>query len=1241
VLYDEIAATIAIVPVVRKRARREWMKFAFLPARVGNKRTACDRHVMNRFCARVLLAAGILCLTPVLWANSLNENNSVIVASQPAPLSVSFLDTKGDPAGYSVDMANSAAGVAVPRPYDFLFTSNSRVILQQINEGIALAGETGALRNVSGEWLATLELSPNSGYAIPGYLGLGAGLLLILLALSVFWNLSLKRRLDQRTRLLSESEKRFDSNQHLAAVDPADNTLESMENGYVAVLASTTDAAVAVDLDGRITVFNPGAEKLFGCTADDALGTPVTRFFPEERLDEQSEMMRRAQEEGVLEGYESERLTADGRRVPVEITLSRSTDDRGRLLGFNAILRDIPERKEAEQALRESEEKFRGIYEQTPLAIQIYDLNGTLLDVNQQTLDLFGIEDIKYVRDFNFWEDPNLSPDKRKVLEKGQPVLISASFDFEMTGKLVHFPTIRTGKIFLDMYMMPMRQNNEIIGYIVQIIEVTERKESEETLRKSEDRLKEAQSIALVGNFESDFEKGSFWWSDEAFKIMGYEKSPVPPSFEEIITRIAEEDRQRVKDLIEGSVKHGKDHSATFKYFTPVTNEVKYLHSIANVSFDENNKPKEFKGTIQDITERKMAEVDRERLLHDMGERTKELTCMYGVSELIRKREKLTQVFEDVVELIPSGWQYPGITRCRIRFDDQEYTSQLFDESKWQQNADIMARGQRRGLVDVFYLEVCPEMDEGPFLKEERDLIDGIARMLSEAIEHDQVEKERMRLTHAIGQAAEAIVITDSDAVIQYVNPAFEQISGYAREEIIGQNPGILKSGRLDDKFYRQMWDTLTSGETWSGRLINKKKDGTLFTEEAVISPVLDEAGRIINYVAVKRDITSELVLDSQLRQAQKMEAVGRLAGGVAHDFNNMLSIIIGHTDMILEQTDSSQPIHPDLQEIKKAGERSADLTRQLLAFARKQTVAPRVIDLNETLAGMTNMLQRLIGEDIDFAWFPGEDVWPVRIDPSQIDQILANLCVNARDAIADVGKVTIETGNARFDEVYCDRHLGTVPGEYVMLAVSDNGCGMDAETRVNLFEPFFTTKESGKGTGLGLSTVFGVVKQNNGFISVYSEPGQGTTFKIYLPRHLTALERVSEKGSEKPIVGGHETVLLVEDEPSILKLATRMLEGEGYTVMAADTPDEAIRLAKEHGGDIHLLMTDVVMPEMNGRDLARKILSLYPDMKSLFMSGYTSNVIAHHGVLDDGVRFIPKPFSKRELTAKLREVLD
>jgi len=379
--------------------------------------------------------------------------------------------------------------------------------------------------------------------------------------------------------------------------------------------------------------------------------------------------------------------------------------------------------------------------------------------------------------------------------------------------------------------------------------------------------------------------------------------------------------------------------------------------------------------------------------------------------------------------------------------------------------------------------------------------------------------------------------------------------------------------------------------------------------------------------------------LQAQLLQSQKMELVGRLAGGVAHDFNNMLQTILGYSELSLAKVEATSPVHEELLEIRKAAMRSADLTRQLLAFARKQTANPKVLDLNDTVAGMLKMLQRLIGEDIDLAWLPGHSLWPVKIDPSQLDQILANLTVNARDAIADTGKITIETENISLNAAYCTDHPEALPGAYVLLVVSDNGCGMDTATLAHIFEPFFTTKEQGKGTGLGLATVYGIVKQNNGFVNVYSEPGQGTTFSIYLPSFASETVIAETSRAEEP-AGGTETVLLVEDDGAILNLGKTMLQRLGYAVLAANTPMMAIQLAQEHAGEIHLLITDVVMPEMNGRELVQRLSALRPGMQCLYMSGYTANVIAHHGVLDPGIHFIQKPFSMGDLAHAIQKTL-
>ncbi|WP_167496555.1 transporter substrate-binding domain-containing protein [Desulfopila sp. IMCC35006] len=515
--------------------------------------------------------------------------------------------------------------------------------------------------------------------------------------------------------------------------------------------------------------------------------------------------------------------------------------------------------------------------------------------------------------------------------------------------------------------------------------------------------------------------------------------------------------------------------------------------------------------------------------------------------------------------------------------------------------------------------------------------------------ERKQMEEELRKRENQLQKILEILPVglyfADKEGTLLHGNPMGVKIWG-AEPKVPMSEYGIFKAWRLPSREPVEAEDwalvkTIRNGATVIDELLEIEAfDGKRKTILNYSAPVVNDQGEVDGAIAVMVDISDRIALEGQLRQAQKMESIGRLAGGVAHDFNNMLSVILGHSELALETLDPRQPLFGNLQNIRKAAQRSADLTQQLLAFARKQTVAPRVLDLNETVAGMLKMLQPLIGENIALAWLPEKEVGAVNMDPSQIDQILVNLCVNARDAIEGSGKVTIETGTAALDADFRARHADSGAGDYLFLTVKDTGCGMDQQTISHLFEPFFTTKTKDKGTGLGLATVYGIVKQNKGHIDVHSAPGQGTTFKIYLPRFAARTEQnVASDMQEKPTCG-HETILLVEDEPLILEVARAMLYPLGYTVLSAATPGEAIRLAREHAGEIDLLMTDVVMPEMNGRDLARNLLSLYPDIKRLFMSGYTADVIAHHGVLDEGVYFIQKPFSMHDLAAKVREVL-
>lgn len=515
-------------------------------------------------------------------------------------------------------------------------------------------------------------------------------------------------------------------------------------------------------------------------------------------------------------------------------------------------------------------------------------------------------------------------------------------------------------------------------------------------------------------------------------------------------------------------------------------------------------------------------------------------------------------------------------------------------------------------------------------------------RKLAEASLRSNEAKQRAMVSNI----SDVIAIIDKDGINRYKSPNVEKWFGWRPEELVGKptweivHPEDLVGTQ---EFFLHLLQIPGAHEKSECRY--RCKDGRYaWIQFTAINLVHDPdiQGILLNYHDItdrKRAQEEKDKLESQLLHAQKMESVGRLAGGVAHDFNNMIGVILGNVDVAMDQVEPSHPLHSRLANIRKAARRSADLTRQLLAFARKQTVQPKVLDLNETVRSMLKMLQQLIGENIRLTWQPGLDVGAVKMDPGQIDQILVNLCVNARDAIADAGNITIGSRKSFFDSTFCVAHDGMSPGEFIVLTVSDDGCGMSRETLSHVFEPFFTTKEVGKGTGLGLATIFGIVRQNHGFIEVETEFGKGTIFRIGFPCHLEP-ENVTGGATTTMIQSGSGTILIVEDEPELLEMTRILLKKLGYRVLLAPTPREALVIAEEHSGEIDLVLTDVILPEMNGRELALRLQGRDPNLAILYMSGYTADVIDQHGVLEEGLHFIAKPFEAHELSVKIRSIL-
>jgi len=1024
-------------------------------------------------------------------------------------------------------------------------------------------------------------------------------------------------------------------------------SLRESEQKYRFLAEGVSDIIWTLDLNLKTTYVSPSITKVLGFTPEERMHQEASGLMTPESYTKAVDILTQEleREQAGLVDPDSSRVIEieyyhkNDHTVWTENVVRWLRDHEGNLIGIHGVSRDITERKQAQQELQIHHDMLSAVFENAPYTMLLVNEAEKVIRINRTAEKLTGRT-------------------KEQMLNQpcGNVLFCQNSLDGKGCGhnppcaecpvrtRILH--TMQTGEPTLDQegqmtflingeprihhLLISTTRLTDVNGkqVLVTLSDITERKRAEEATQQ-EKIFSDSLINSLPGIFYLFDETRKFLrWNDNFEKVSGYSGKEItsihPPDLFEGA------DRELIEQSILEVFSSGKSDAEAYfvsksgartpYYFTGLRIQLNALTYLIGVGVD--------------ITERKRAEEalrQSEENYHQLFEaesdaiflidnetgnilQANRAACkMYGYSseELLAMKN---------TDLSAEAEQTRKITKETRPVADHVITIPL----RWHRNKD----GKR------FPVEITGRF----FVREGRPVHIAAIRDITE---RKQAEAERERLMAAIEQAGEVIIITDPEGIIQYVNPAFETVTGYTREDALGQTPRILKSGKQDEAFYQKMWSTLTGGDVFKGRMINKRKNGKLYTEDATISPVYDAAGKIVNYVAVKRDITEHLRLEAQLRQAQKMESVGRLAGGVAHDFNNMLSAIIGNAELALIDLSPENPQHDYLKEILDAARRSADITRQLLAFARRQTIRPEVLDLNETVEGMLKMLRRLIGEDIDLSWQPGFGLWPVKMDPSQIDQILANLLVNARDAISGVGGITIETENIRFDEDYCADHAGFVPGDFVRLAVSDDGCGMDKETLNNLFEPFFTTKGVGEGTGLGLATVYGIVKQNDGFINVYSEPEQGTTFKIYLPHHAGEADRVKPHDVVDIPMGRGETVLIVEDEASILKLAKRILKRLGYAVLEATTPGQAVALAEQHAIDIHLLITDVVMPEMNGKDLADRLQSLYPNLRVLFMSGYTASAIVHRGVLNKGVNFIQKPFSMKDLAAKVREALD
>lgn len=754
--------------------------------------------------------------------------------------------------------------------------------------------------------------------------------------------------------------------------------------------------------------------------------------------------------------------------------------------------------------------------------------------------------------------------------------------------------------------------------------------------------LARTQRIAHMGDWEWEIDTNAVHWSEELYRIYGFQPNEVEPDYDLILRQLHPDSREAFLAAIDAALNKDAPFEMDYKFLRQDGSEAT-LHTVGEVYRDSEGKPLRMAGIVQDVTSQRLAEGER-------GESEQKFRAIFdSANDGIIIVNPQTHKFVEANQRICDALGYTREEMLALGVYDIHPRAELphvLEEFDRQMRGEIVVAPDlpvQRKDGSVFYADI----GAASLMLGGQPHAIGVFRDITQRKQAElalRESEERYRVL--VETMNEGLGVQDAEGRITYMNRFALEMFGYQAAEIIGKPISTLFDEENLEAFNQQMESRQMGGEeryevTW------KKKDGGRLDTIVSPHPLFDKEGNFAGSFGIFIDITERRRaekekerLREQLDQAQKMESVGRLAGGIAHDFNNALQAILGHAQLAMIDAPEGGDLLENLQAVERAAEHSADLTRQLLAFARQQAVEPRVIDLNDTISSIIRMLERLIGEDIAVNWSPEARPALVNIDPGQVNQVLVNLCVNAREAIGGNGRVAIATDRAVLDEAYCENRPGFLPGTYVTLEVFDDGCGMDHEVQKHLFEPFFTTRAIGKGTGLGLATVYGIVKQNEGFINVYSEPGQGSCFKIYLPAVAGSVADEAPAEPAEPQRGSGETILLVEDDIAILKLAAKILANLGYRVIVAATPAEAIREAEKYAGVLDLLITDVVMPGMNGRDLARRLQEMVPGLKCLFMSGYTSDIIANHGVLDEGLHFVQKPFSVETMGEKVRNVL-